>query len=106
MVVYLTLVENLIYKSQQPLCIAVDGVYGRRCLCLLRFSSLFCTIYGTQFAQRRHDESERRAKVMGGVDKELHLSILQLALASLAIEVEAIGKSSKEEQRIDKICKA
>ena len=42
---------------------------------------------------------------MSGVNEELHLGVLQFALASLAIEVEAIGESSKEEQRIDKIRK-
>ena len=55
-VVYLTLVENLVDKRKQSLCVAVDGVDGRGSLCLLFFSALFSTVDGTQFAQRRHDE--------------------------------------------------
>ena len=63
--VNLALVENLVHQQHQSLGITVDG--------LDVFQALFVVDALLQFLQRPHDERQRRADVVGGVDEELHL---------------------------------
>ena len=43
---------------------------------------------------------------MSGVDEELHLGVLQFALAALAIEPEPVGEGTEQEQCVDEVSEA
>ena len=71
-------VKDLVHQVLHPLGIVLDGFQLR----------LHVTVEITlqQLIERTHDERQRRADIMGGVDKELHLLLVELLLTLMKIE--------------------
>ena len=70
--VYAALVQYLVHQGEQSLCITVDGIN-----IVLAFHIPLQTLL--QFLQRFHNQSKRRTDIVGGIDEELHLCLLQVA---------------------------
>ena len=54
----------------------------------------------TQLLERRQDEGQRRADVVGGVDEELHLVLVELPAYILPIGIGGVGQQGQQQQGI------
>ena len=68
--VHLTDIKYLVHQILHALGVMLDG--------LQLVGYLWVEVALQQFVQRTHDERQRRADIVGGVDEELHLILVQL----------------------------
>ena len=95
LLVYLALVEYLVHQEQQPLRIAVDGLNVGQ--------ALFVCYACSQLVQGSHDEGQRRADVVGGIDQEAHLLLVEVG-APLALQVvDDEGDGCQYQQRVGEV---
>ena len=71
--VYLPLVQNLIDKDEQPVGIALDGLYITLAL-VIRGNMLL------EFLQRTYNKCQWRLYVVCGIYEETHLRLFQFCL--------------------------
>ena len=71
-------VENLVHEILDTTGIVLNG--------LQFFLHVFAQVLPQQLVQRTHDERQRRADVVGSVDEEFHLVLVQLLTALAEVE--------------------
>ena len=81
------LVEYLVDQQHQALGITVDGLYIDLTLTLADKC--------LQLGKRSHDQSQRRADIMGGIDEELHLLLVHV-LTGTTLQQQTYGSDDTE----------
>ena len=99
LLVNLTDVENLVDKVKDALCVTLDGVKVAACLLLIVSKA------ATEIGQRRHNQCQRRADVLRGVDEEFHLLLVEPFGGTAPIGQEDIGGQRHKDGKIDEVGK-
>ena len=79
LLVNLTNIEDLVHQIQDTLGIVVNSINVTLCL---RMVSTYMTL---QVGQRTHDERQRRANIVSGVNQEFHLFLIQVLIGSASV---------------------
>ena len=97
--VNLALVEYLAEQQQQALCVSVDDVPIALDLGAVVVGAQ-AVGYFLHLLQRVDNQGERRANVVGGVDEELHLGLLELALLAAIVVEQQLRNEQEGDERI------
>ena len=97
LLVYLADVENLVHQVEDAGGVVLYGGHVALGVGLLLADAAL------QVGQRRHDERQRRPDVVCGVDKELHLLLVQLLIGTAAVGHEDIGGEAGQQQEVNEV---